>query len=97
MGGKLEGKEEARTHDMTIKRLGIRMLKVTMLTLMVTLRKLKLTTLIVLTVTSRAYLGYGYMFMNKISMSQTCLYNYFPYKKATRFLQKPVTTEGIWL
>ena len=40
--------------------------------------------------------GYGYMFMNKISMSQTCLYN-FSYKKATRFLQQPVATEGIQL
>ena len=27
--------------------------------------------------------------MNKISMSQTCLYN-FSYKKAARFLQQPV-------
>jgi len=32
------------------------------------------------------------MFMNKISTSQTCLYN-FSYKKATctRYLQQPVT------
>ena len=31
--------------------------------------------------------------MNKISMSKTCLCN-FSYKKATGFLQQPVTTEG---
>ena len=35
--------------------------------------------------------GYVYMFMNKISMSQTSLYINFFYKKATRFLQQPVT------
>ena len=35
-----------------------------------------------------------YMFMNKISMSQTCIQSY---KKATRFLQQPVATEGIRL
>ena len=40
--------------------------------------------------------GYGYMFMNKISMSQTCMYNFF-YKKATRFIQQPLATEGIQL
>ena len=40
--------------------------------------------------------GYKYMFMNKISKSQNSLYKFF-YKKATRFLQKPVTTEGIQL
>ena len=34
--------------------------------------------------------------MNKISMSQTCLYN-ISYQKATGFLQQPVATEGIWL
>ena len=34
------------------------------------------------------------MFMNKVSISQTCLYN-FSYKKATRFLQQPVAKEGI--
>ena len=33
---------------------------------------------------------------DKISMSQTWLYNFF-YKKATRFLQQPVAMEGIWL
>ena len=37
-----------------------------------------------------------YMFMNKISMSKTCLYK-FSCKKATGFLQQPVATEGIWL
>ena len=37
-----------------------------------------------------------YMFMDKISMSQTCLYH-ISYKKATGFLQQPVDTEGIWL
>ena len=36
----------------------------------------------------------GTWFMNKISMSQTCLYN-FSYKKATRFIQHSVATEGI--
>ena len=36
------------------------------------------------------------MFMNKISMSQTCLYN-ISYQKATGVLQQPVTTEGIRL
>ena len=34
--------------------------------------------------------------MNKISMSNTCLYNIF-YMKATGYLQQPVTTEGIQL
>ena len=34
--------------------------------------------------------GYVYMFMDKISMSQTSLYINFFYKKATRFLQQPV-------
>ena len=34
--------------------------------------------------------------MNKISMSQTCLFNFF-YKEATIFLQQPVATEGIRL
>ena len=34
--------------------------------------------------------------MNKISMSQTSLYN-ISYKKATKFLQQPVGMEGIWL
>jgi len=36
------------------------------------------------------------MLINKISMSQTCLYSIF-YQKATGFLQRPVTTEGIRL
>ena len=36
------------------------------------------------------------MFMNKISMSQTYLYN-ISYQKATGFLLQPVTTEGIRL
>ena len=36
------------------------------------------------------------MFMNKISMSKTCLYN-FSYNKDTGFLQQPVTTECIQL
>ena len=36
------------------------------------------------------------MFMNEISMSQTCLYN-ISYQKATGFLQQPVATEGIRL
>ena len=40
--------------------------------------------------------GYGYMFINKIRMSQTCLYN-TSYKKATKSLQQPVATEGIRL
>ena len=39
---------------------------------------------------------YGCMVMNKISVSQTCLYN-LSYQKATRFLQQPVATEGSWL
>ena len=39
---------------------------------------------------------YGCMVMNKISVSQTCLYN-LSYQKATRFLQQTVATEGIWL
>ena len=34
--------------------------------------------------------------MNKIGVSQTCLYN-ISYHKDTGFLQQPVTTEGIWL
>ena len=34
------------------------------------------------------------MFMNKISMSQTCLHN-ISHQKATRFSQQPVATEGI--
>ena len=37
-----------------------------------------------------------YTFINKTSMSETCLYN-ISYQKATRFLQQPVATEGIWL
>ena len=36
-----------------------------------------------------------FMFMNKISMSQTCLYN-ISYKKKP-FLQRPVATEDIQL
>jgi len=38
------------------------------------------------------------MFMNKNSMSQTCLCN-ISYKKSTcvGFLQQPVAMEGIWL
>ena len=36
------------------------------------------------------------MFVNKISMSQTCLYN-ISCQKATGFLQQPVTTEGVRL
>ena len=38
----------------------------------------------------------GYKVIIKISMSKTCLYN-FSYKKATGYLQQPVTIEGIWL
>ena len=36
------------------------------------------------------------MFMNKINVSQTFMYN-FSYKKATRFLQQPVATKDIRL
>ena len=36
------------------------------------------------------------MFMDKISRSQTCLYNIF-YQKATEFLQQQAATEGIRL
>jgi len=36
------------------------------------------------------------MFMNKISISRTCLYSIF-YQKATGFLQQLAATEGIWL
>jgi len=34
--------------------------------------------------------------MNKISMSKACLYS-ISYQRATRFLQQPLVTEGIWL
>ena len=40
--------------------------------------------------------SYGYMFMNKISMSHTCLYN-ISFQKATGFLQQSVATQCIWL
>ena len=34
------------------------------------------------------------MFMNKISMSETCPYN-FSYKKSCQILEQPVATKGI--